>query len=113
MYGHQHSDEFRVFTYQQEEDGVIIVGPSITPLFGNNPSFRVVTYDDRAQILDYVTYYTDLSETSQSFSWNKLYSFVQQYNVPNISVQSLRQIVDSITDAAENGDDNPPLKKVL
>mmetsp|Transcript_5485 Transcript_5485/g.8363 ORF Transcript_5485/g.8363 Transcript_5485/m.8363 type:complete len:511 (+) Transcript_5485:118-1650(+) len=113
MYGHQHSDEFRAFPYQQEDDGVVILAPSITPLFGNNPSFRAVTYDDRARILDYVTYYTDLSEVSQSLSWKKLYSFIEQYNVSDVSVQSFRKILDSITDAAENGDDNPTLEKVL
>lgn len=64
LFGHLHSDEFRVGLVDEggADDGGIIggsnvtsmpaalstpllLGPSVTPLHGNDPSFRIVRYD--------------------------------------------------------------------
>lgn len=120
LFGHQHSDEFRVDDRARERDGGDDVTPlppmlctsSVTSVFSNNPSFRIVTYDasetgDRG-ILDHDVYYYDddgsADETALaddlnvkgSSSWSKLYSFREAYDVPDMSAKSLEELVDRV-----------------
>mmetsp|Transcript_32485 Transcript_32485/g.65814 ORF Transcript_32485/g.65814 Transcript_32485/m.65814 type:complete len:488 (+) Transcript_32485:1668-3131(+) len=93
LFGHLHSDEFRVLS---DEAPPVLMTSSITPVFGGNPSFRVVEYDkDKGGVTDYATYYWDLYDDATS-GWQKLYSFRQAYGISNMTSSSMQAVVESI-----------------
>ena len=101
LFGHLHSDEFRLLSLQNTTP--IFLGSSITPIFGGNPSFRVVYYDDtRGDVENYDSLYLDLSGSGSNATWKKLYSFREAYGVTNMSTAAMRSVVDSI---AQSGDE--------
>lgn len=59
--GHLHADSFRIIT--QGPNGVPATStPSISPIFGSNPGFKVYAYSESARrLVDFVTYYTILN----------------------------------------------------
>ncbi len=65
-YGHTHMDELRrLHDHAGEVIEVAISAPGITTNHGNNPGFKVVTYDaDSKELLDFVTFYTKLGNTT-------------------------------------------------
>jgi sphingomyelin phosphodiesterase len=87
FFGHTHKDEFEIaysdYTAQTAENAVMnsYIAPALTPTSGN-PTFRVYDVDPVTfGILDYVTYYTNISSpTYQSGPvWEKLYSVKESY----------------------------------
>jgi predicted phosphodiesterase len=104
LYGHLHTDEFRVgglASYEEEikaggnDDTVtayipdmqsaILLGPSVTPLHGNDPSFRIVRYDQRGEVKEYrlIDYdshvYSVTANEAGNGGWSKLYTFSEAY----------------------------------
>ena len=95
LFGHLHSDEFRLLPLQNTSP--IFLGSSITPIFGGNPSFRVVYYDDtRGDVENYDSLYLDLSRSGSNATWKKLYSFREAYGVTNMSTAAMRSVVDGL-----------------
>eukprot|EP00008_Paramoeba_atlantica_P008469 CAMPEP_0201486672 /NCGR_PEP_ID=MMETSP0151_2-20130828/10735_1 /ASSEMBLY_ACC=CAM_ASM_000257 /TAXON_ID=200890 /ORGANISM="Paramoeba atlantica, Strain 621/1 / CCAP 1560/9" /LENGTH=435 /DNA_ID=CAMNT_0047871447 /DNA_START=137 /DNA_END=1444 /DNA_ORIENTATION=+ len=116
FYGHVHHDEFRVFgepnpdeqyqhhQQQQEEETKErevrgeqqepfqgLVNPAISPIFGNNPAFRLSAYNPKTfAILDYQIHYMDLvaSNEQETPIWNALYSF-DEYRVGEAAQEGL------------------------
>ncbi|KAL7470463.1 hypothetical protein ACHAXS_010703 [Conticribra weissflogii] len=115
LFGHIHTDEFRLVDGAVRRrlneiggnggggivsvDTPILLGPSVTPLHGNDPSFRIVTYgqivsdngsdipqnttispnpDGHYRLFDYDSYRCDISNGNAS--WTKLYTFSEAYN---------------------------------
>lgn len=76
--GHLHSDWFQILTLPRGE--VPVSGtPSISPIFGNNPGFKVFYYSKTKQQLEnYMTYYYTLSGKQ---TWNLEYNFNHVYQV--------------------------------
>lgn len=74
--GHLHSDWFHILTLNGIE--VPVTGtPSISPIFGNNPGFKIYRYAyETAQLEDFLTYYYPLSN---SRAWGIEYDFNQIY----------------------------------
>ena len=88
MFGHLHTDEFRALATPPGGGASpssslppLLLAPSITPVHGNNPSYRVVTYDGSGggDVLDYETYFLDLNRLPDSREWHRLYSFRETY----------------------------------
>ena len=88
MFGHLHTDEFRALATPPGGGASpssslppLLLAPSITPVHGNNPSYRVVTYDGSGggDVLDYETYFLDLNRLPDSRDWHRLYSFRETY----------------------------------
>ena len=101
LFGHLHSDEFRLLPSQNTSP--IFLGSSITPIFGGNPSFRLVYYDDtRGDVENYDSLYLDLSRSGSNATWKKLYSFREAYGVTNMSTAVMRSVANSI---AQSGDE--------
>jgi hypothetical protein len=118
LFGHLHSDEFRLVeptmstntTTTTSRSYPLLLGSSITPIYGANPSWRVVQYQsDTGQILDYTAYYMDmdLNEnnasddhqllSSSSPTWIQALSFRESFQVPDLSIASLRRILRDLT----------------
>jgi sphingomyelin phosphodiesterase acid-like 3 len=115
LFGHLHTDEFRAVVfggYDELPPPPLLIASSITPIYGSNPSFRVVTYskdddDDNGLILDYDTYFLDLEETfdentsssgnsSSNPAWQKMPSFQESFGVPDLSASSLQMVVQNL-----------------
>lgn len=80
VFGHVHSVEFRVPPASVDaaasafELVPLFVSGSISPLFGNNPSFMVWDYDPTTfDVLDYAVYGTNISEADQKLDWKLLF----------------------------------------
>lgn len=86
--GHTHMDEFRVLS----SSDVIEITPSISPSFGNNPAFRVLTLSrDTYKPTDYRSLNYDLATNPGQF--NDYYSFSEAYSAQTLLDDSLEQLV--------------------
>lgn len=73
--GHLHSDWFHILVFDDKNEVPVIGVPSISPIFGNNPGFKVFTYSNSARkIEDFVTYYYPLNTKR---AWGMGYDFNQ------------------------------------
>jgi sphingomyelin phosphodiesterase acid-like 3 len=159
LFGHIHTEEFRLLTYNYSDDDndnnnnndgnsnsnsnsnsnnkknssltiPLLMSSSLSPVYGSNPSYRIVDYDNESgTLLDYTTHYLNLSSSSsssssinndvdnddndtdngggdddQNWGWNQLPRFTDVYNVSDLSSNSL----DSLITRFENeiNDDN-------
>lgn len=107
LFGHLHSNEFRVLSASaSQSDGSLALPPlliasSVTPIFGDSsPSFRLVTFDrSDFTILDYETRFIDINDATSIETpprWKRLPSFRETYGVPDISLTSLQDVVRGI-----------------
>jgi sphingomyelin phosphodiesterase acid-like 3 len=113
LYGHLHSDEFRIPVWNNTDDDKVVLwlAPSITPVYGSNPSIRLAHYEsDTGVLLDYDTYYLDLkrSDTDSIAEWMESSSFRDSYRVPDLSRTSIERIVTELSEMPSS-----PLWKVL
>ncbi len=92
--GHIHMDDFQV-TDGDPSFLPLRITPSVSPIFGNNPAFSVMTYDrTKASVSDIKTYFLPLS--SQTPLWAKEYEFSSAYNVGSFSAANLSTIAGAI-----------------
>jgi sphingomyelin phosphodiesterase acid-like 3 len=83
--GHLHADVFQI--YRTNGEAIPFTGtPSISPIFGNNPAFKIYSYSTKSlRLVDFVTYYYSLNGNKQ---WEKEYDFDEVYRLkqsdPNI-----------------------------
>jgi sphingomyelin phosphodiesterase acid-like 3 len=121
LFGHLHSDEFRVGDLSMTQlnsdtethmipslSSPLLLGPSVTPIHGNHPAFRLVKYgsvvgnekynDGRFKLLDYESY-SSLINTDQT--WEKLYTFSDVYASSytlqeGLSAKTMRSVVEAM-----------------
>ncbi len=94
--GHTHMDELRL----PEGGGFIHVTPAVSPLFGNNPGFKVFSYSRAdGQIADARTYYLNLAATGDAAGkWALEYDFADAYAQPAIDGQTVQAVEQAIGD---------------
>ena len=100
LFGHLHSEEFRIVKpHGGTSSYPLIMASSVTPIYGSNPSMRVVTYHpDTGMLLDFDTYYLKLLEHNESsMVWKKASSFREAYPVPDLTVSSFETILQNLT----------------
>jgi sphingomyelin phosphodiesterase acid-like 3 len=89
FFGHVHSIEFRVPVPGLEAPGgynnnageedpeqliPLFVTGSISPLFGNNPSFIVWDFDaETYDVLDFTVYGSDIADSAPQLAWRQLF----------------------------------------
>jgi hypothetical protein len=101
IYGHTHMTEFRVMS---DSTGNPLVGnqgiPAVSPIFGNNPAFVVMTLDSASgSITDYrVHTLTNLSSASVSAPgvWSTEYDFRDAFGGDGLSATSLTRVERSL-----------------
>lgn len=103
FFGHVHSVEFRVpVASLDREDNAFQLLPmyitgSISPLFGNNPSFMVWDYDTETyEILDYAVYASDIAETEPQLDWKLLFKASEAYGLKSLSLTELTSFVQRV-----------------
>lgn len=75
FYGHTHMDELRLLydSTGEKMTQVAISCPGITPIHGNNPAFKLVSFDPQSlKPINFTTYYSSVSAASWG---NKTYQF--------------------------------------
>jgi hypothetical protein len=105
--GHTHVDDFRLIGDADGRYAFTLITPAVSPIFGQNPAFRTVVYDNAGGILDQTTYgLTNLPEASASAAiapkWQAEYTFTRQWNLPRIDVPSLERL-HQFTDKSSDG----------
>ena len=97
--GHTHMDEFRVLS-----TGDVLYGvPGISPVFGNNPAFKIFTMAQATEMpMDYQSFNYDLTASPAPAEFNSLYAFSAAYGAsPNTSLESsLQQLYPQLTPTA-------------
>jgi sphingomyelin phosphodiesterase acid-like 3 len=80
--GHYHTDGFQLFKQTNGSAILNTITPGVTPLFGNNPGFKLFSFNTSSnQLLDFTTY--DLPLQNAAPQWGALYTFSSIYDVPN------------------------------
>jgi sphingomyelin phosphodiesterase acid-like 3 len=76
--GHIHMDTFQVLSLSKMDDVPVSYTPSISPIFGNNPAFKIYSYDPNTiQLKNFETYYNMLNDEKKG--WQQEYSFNSTY----------------------------------
>jgi len=102
LMGHVHKDEYRIIHASNMSAFVpVIVAPSISPCYDNNPGFRVVYFDERKiddsdkakkiiSLRDYDQYYVDLREAivKNATNWRHDYRFSKAYGKSSLETKS-------------------------
>jgi sphingomyelin phosphodiesterase acid-like 3 len=102
--GHDHTDDFRVLHGSKNDAQFVLINPPISPIYGQNPAFRVVTFAGGGQLVDQTTYYLTNLLTAQSDVpgvWTQEYSFVEKWHSPRLDAASLNTIYDQMRSDAE------------
>ncbi|HSW70689.1 MAG TPA: hypothetical protein VLH77_01770, partial [Gammaproteobacteria bacterium] len=75
--GHIHADSFQILSDLGQNPLPLTGTPSISPIFGNNPGFKIYSYSTPdPRLLNFVTYYRSLENNA---SWEKEYDFDEVY----------------------------------
>lgn len=117
FFGHTHKDEFEIFYDMNNENfdddsasliqkqwkpiSVGFIGPSLTVVSGNNPSFRIYTIDPNRgfQPIDYETYYMNLTEANlqndlnREPNWISAGNFSHQMDIKDTLPETMHQLV--------------------
>jgi sphingomyelin phosphodiesterase len=102
---HTHLDHFKFYEAQGAAErltAVNLIAPSLTTMHDLHPSFRVYHIDvETNQVVDYDQYRLDLDKWNKSpegthAQWDKVYSFLEHYGLPDMSLASLKQLQSTI-----------------
>lgn len=103
--GHTHTDDFRVIQDGDTAKAFVLVDPPISPVYDQNPAFRVVDVVGD-QVRDQTTYYlTNLTAAKAGDGkWKKEYSFSHAWKTKQLDATSMGKIYDQIAtnDAARD-----------
>lgn len=96
--GHTHSDDFRLASSARGRTFVLI-DPPVSPVYGQNPAFRVVTFRRDGGVADLSTYFLTNLKTASSHApgkWMLEYKFSRQWRVRRVDGTSLKILLDEI-----------------
>jgi sphingomyelin phosphodiesterase acid-like 3 len=103
--GHTHMDDFRLVGDGSRYFGFVLITPALSPIFGQNPAFRTVTFDWAGSILDETTFgVTNLGEAGAAMPprWRVEYTFSREWRLPRLDLASLEQLYAMITTVPED-----------
>jgi sphingomyelin phosphodiesterase acid-like 3 len=99
--GHLHADWFQILSFDENEIPVLGT-PSISPIFGNNPGFKVFTYTAQPrQLQDYTTYYYPLHGPrawGMEYEFNRIYTGTHCNSCPLVDGMSQIQKSGTLAD---------------
>ena len=102
--GHTHMDDFRLMGDGAGNYGFVLITPALSPIFGQNPAFRVLAYDAEGGLVDQTIYnLTNLFETGIGFParWQMEYAFTREWGLPRIDLASLERLYAATAQNAE------------
>ncbi len=93
--GHTHMDEFRLIGDGAQRNGYVLVTPAISPIFGQTPAFRTVTYTSSGSLSDQTTWYLanlPTAGTQVAPEWKKEYRFTEAWNLPGLGLRDMEKL---------------------
>jgi len=93
--GHTHTDDFRLVNAAGVNQAFVLINPAVSPIYDQNPGFRVVTYASDGSLLEQTTYYlTNLRQASSQVhgQWKKEYRFSREWRAGRLDLASLGTI---------------------
>jgi hypothetical protein len=97
--GHNHTDDFRVINAGEAGGDFVLIDPPISPIYGQNPAFRVVAFGTDGGLADQSTYYlTNLKAAGSETpgKWMREYNFAAEWQSPQLDASSLGKIYERI-----------------
>lgn len=97
--GHTHVDDFRVINSSAASPAFVLVNPAVSPVYDQNPGFRLVTFAKDGSLSGQSTYYlTNLLFASSHTPgvWKKEYTFSQEWKLPRLDGASLSKLYERI-----------------
>jgi len=83
LFGHVHADEVRILPQAPMGAGPMLLVGAVSPIYYENPSFRLMEYDeDSGALLNVKVFWANLSEsynTSEDLHWSFGYDFLGSY----------------------------------
>ena len=104
--GHDHTDDFRVIHAGQAGQQFVLIDPPVSPIYGQNPSFRVVTFATGGALTDQTTWYLtnlEAARTTVPGTWMPEYTFATEWHSPRLDAASLNSIYDQIRSNPDAG----------
>ncbi len=97
--GHTHNDDFRLVNAAGANKAFVLVDPAVSPVYDQNPAFRIVTFDRDGLPADQSTYYlTNLRRASSKVRgrWKKEYTFSREWGKRRLDLASMGAIYSQI-----------------
>ena len=97
--GHTHADDFRVINAGSPQMGFALIDPPISPVYNQNPAFRIATFTRDGSLQDQSVYYlANLLYASKTTpgSWQREYTFSQTWKVRGINAANLAAINEKV-----------------
>lgn len=77
---HIHMDALQIITLKEMADIPVSFTSSVSPVYGNNPGFKVFSYDPETfKLRNFETYFTPLNNRADHTEWNQEYNFNSIY----------------------------------
>jgi sphingomyelin phosphodiesterase acid-like 3 len=102
--GHIHVDDFRLLARSSKSSAFVMAGPAVSPITGQNPTFRLVKFDAHGKLEDQATYYLkNLTEAGGSATpdWELEYDFRAEWKLPGLNAESYRKLYERIARSPE------------
>ncbi len=97
--GHTHVDDFRVLGATGVNQQFVLIDPAISPIYNQNPSFRIVDFKSDGTLADQTTYFlTNLMQAGGKTRgrWRREYTFSQRWKTRQLDGSNLARIYDKI-----------------
>jgi sphingomyelin phosphodiesterase acid-like 3 len=105
--GHTHNDDFRLVNTAGVNKAFVLIDPAVSPIYDQNPGFRVMMFDHDGSLTDQSTYYlTNLKEASSKVRgrWKKEYTFSRRWKERRLDLAGLGAIYSDIQTTKEARD---------
>jgi hypothetical protein len=95
--GHMHVDNFRVILEGDTPRQFVLVNPPISPVYNQNPAFRVLDVDG-SEVRNQTTYYLTNLTTAKAGdgNWKKEYTFSREWKAKQLDTASLGKLYNEI-----------------
>jgi hypothetical protein len=99
--GHIHKDGFELVQSKHKPSVYVHITPAISPVYGNNPGFQVLTFNRQSAVLsDYSAFYVDIksaaAQKNDPIDWPLEYAFSKSYGQTEITPTTLQSIHDGL-----------------
>lgn len=97
--GHTHTDDFRVVRDGDTPAQFVLIDPPISPVYGQNPSFRIYDFNAGGELANQTTYYlSNLSsvDAKHRAKWRQEYVFKKEWKTNTLDAGSLGNIYAEI-----------------
>ena len=96
--GHSHMDDFRVLSNGAEQPYAFQrIVPSISPFFGNNPSYQIYSYERTSGTLaNYQTFCLGAAQGTGAAAWAQEYDFAKAYGIGSLTAENQKALADKI-----------------